>query len=158
MSDLTQILLQMESDDPHAAEQLLSLVYEERRKFHDEVCGQNVELRDCAGKPLQTHGEAGDFMSHRHEDTMDVPHAMKQPGSYIGPDELRERLGERGMGVVWAAEQSKPICRKVALTMIKPGMGSDTVMRSMPSVVLPFRFSGSDHTSWKLAGYFLAAR
>ena len=33
MPDLTQILSQIESGDPHAAEQLLPLVYEELRKL-----------------------------------------------------------------------------------------------------------------------------
>ena len=33
-----------------------------------------------------------------------------------------EQIGEGGMGVVFVAEQEKPIRRKVALKVIKPGM------------------------------------
>ena len=59
----------------------------------------------------------------------------------IGPYKLRERLGEGGMGVVWAAEQKKPLRRRVALKVIKPGMDSVQVVarfeaeREAPSVM-----------------------
>ncbi len=46
----------------------------------------------------------------------------------IGPYKLRERLGEGGMGVVWAAEQKQPLRRKVALKVIKPGMDSAAII------------------------------
>ena len=46
----------------------------------------------------------------------------------IGPYKLRERLGEGGMGVVWAAEQKQPLRRKVAIKVIKPGMDSSQVI------------------------------
>ena len=44
-------------------------------------------------------------------------------GTVIGPYKLREQIGEGGMGVVYLAEQTEPIRRKVALKIIKPGMG-----------------------------------
>ena len=46
----------------------------------------------------------------------------------IGPYKLRELLGEGGMGMVYVAEQEKPIRRKVALKVIKPGMDSRQVI------------------------------
>ncbi len=46
----------------------------------------------------------------------------------IGPYKLRELLGEGGMGSVYVAEQEKPVRRKVALKIIKPGMGSREVI------------------------------
>ena len=45
-------------------------------------------------------------------------------GAKIGSYVLREVIGEGGMGVVYAAEQERPIRRKVALKIIKPGMQS----------------------------------
>jgi tetratricopeptide (TPR) repeat protein len=41
---------------------------------------------------------------------------------------LVERIGEGGMGSVWAAEQLSPIQRQVAVKMIKPGMNSRQVI------------------------------
>lgn len=46
----------------------------------------------------------------------------------IGPYRLLSLLGEGGMGRVYSAEQSKPIRRKVALKVVKPGMDSKEVL------------------------------
>ena len=50
------------------------------------------------------------------------------PGDNIGPYRLHRRLGEGGMGVVWLAEQTEPISRRVALKVIKFGMDSRRVV------------------------------
>ena len=39
-----------------------------------------------------------------------------------------EQIGEGGMGIVYMAEQEKPLRRKVALKVIKPGMDSQAVI------------------------------
>ncbi|MGH9900483.1 MAG: protein kinase domain-containing protein, partial [Pyrinomonadaceae bacterium] len=49
-------------------------------------------------------------------------------GDAVGPYTLREQLGEGGMGLVYVAEQSVPVRRKVALKVIKPGMDSRQVV------------------------------
>jgi serine/threonine protein kinase len=46
----------------------------------------------------------------------------------IGPYKLLQQIGEGGMGVVWMAEQTQPVQRKVALKVIKPGMDSRQVI------------------------------
>jgi serine/threonine protein kinase len=46
----------------------------------------------------------------------------EEPGSQIGPYKLLEQIGESGMGLVFMAEQSRPVRRRVALKIIKPGM------------------------------------
>src|SRR5262249_21907877 len=46
----------------------------------------------------------------------------------IGPYKLLQQIGEGGMGVVYMAEQEKPVRRKVALKIIKPGMDSKSVV------------------------------
>ncbi|MEQ1826989.1 MAG: tetratricopeptide repeat protein [Pirellula sp.] len=51
----------------------------------------------------------------------------------IGPYKLRELLGEGGMGSVYVAEQERPVRRKVALKIIKPGMGSREVISRFES-------------------------
>ena len=49
-------------------------------------------------------------------------------GQRIGPYRLLQKIGEGGMGVVYEAEQEKPVRRKVALKIIKPGMDSRQVL------------------------------
>ena len=46
----------------------------------------------------------------------------------IGRYRLMEQIGEGGMGIVFVAEQEKPLRRKVALKVIKPGMDSKAVI------------------------------
>ena len=46
----------------------------------------------------------------------------------IGPYKVLERLGEGGFGVVYLAEQSAPVRRRVALKVLKPGMDSRAVL------------------------------
>lgn len=45
-------------------------------------------------------------------------------GQSIGQYKLTRPLGKGGMGVVFLAEQRDPMCRTVALKLIRPGMGS----------------------------------
>src|SRR5262249_28782864 len=51
-----------------------------------------------------------------------APMAIEGPGTQIGPYRLLEQIGEGGMGLVFMAEQSQPIRRRVALKILKPGM------------------------------------
>jgi serine/threonine protein kinase/Flp pilus assembly protein TadD len=51
-----------------------------------------------------------------------------KPDDRIGPYRLRERVGVGGMGEVWAAEQDKPLHRKVALKILKAGMDTQEVV------------------------------
>jgi serine/threonine protein kinase/WD40 repeat protein len=52
----------------------------------------------------------------------------ESPGTQIGPYKLLQVIGEGGMGVVYMAEQSEPVKRKVALKLIKTGMDSRQVI------------------------------
>ena len=58
----------------------------------------------------------------------DVPSVDEQIGIWIGPYKLLEKIGEGGCGVVYMAEQEKPIRRKVALKIIKLGMDTKSVI------------------------------
>ena len=46
----------------------------------------------------------------------------------IGPYKLLQKIGEGGMGAVFMAEQEKPVRRRVALKVIKPGMDTGQVV------------------------------
>ncbi len=52
-----------------------------------------------------------------------IPHP-----TVVGPYQVRELIGEGGMGVVYAAEQLHPVRRRVALKMMRPDMVSPDVV------------------------------
>src|SRR5207247_720692 len=60
--------------------------------------------------------------------TADYEPIAERPGSTIGPYKLLQQIGEGGMGVVYMAEQTEPVRRRVALKIIKPGMDSAQVI------------------------------
>ena len=49
-------------------------------------------------------------------------------GTNIGPYKLMELIGQGGFGLVFVAEQQQPVRRKVALKLVKPGMGTREVI------------------------------
>jgi len=51
-----------------------------------------------------------------------------EPGERIGHYKLLEKIGEGGFGVVWVAEQERPVRRRVALKIIKLGMDTREVI------------------------------
>jgi serine/threonine protein kinase len=56
-------------------------------------------------------------------------HASSEgPGSHIGPYRLLQQIGEGGFGIVYMAEQDRPVHRRVAFKIIKPGMDSAQVI------------------------------
>ena len=50
------------------------------------------------------------------------------PGGQIGPYKLLRILGEGGYGIVYLAERHRPVKRRVALKIIKPGMDTKQVI------------------------------
>ena len=50
------------------------------------------------------------------------------PGEKIGPYKLLRILGEGGYGIVYLAERHRPVKRRVALKVIKPGMDTKQVI------------------------------
>ena len=59
---------------------------------------------------------------------MDKPPSFEGPGTKIGHYELLELIGEGGMGLVYLAQQTEPVRRKVVLKIVKPGMDSKQVI------------------------------
>jgi serine/threonine protein kinase len=57
-----------------------------------------------------------------------VPLDQEGIGGHIGPYRLLEVLGEGGMGTVYAAEQEYPVRRRVAVKVIRPGLGSRDII------------------------------
>ena len=112
--------------------QVLELEPRDREKFIEEACAgcgalrQRVEqlLRDAEGADAYFTGSfggapwagsPGDFL-------------MEREGDWVGPYKLLQQIGEGGFGVVWMAEQDKPISRRVAVKVIKAGMDTKEVL------------------------------
>jgi serine/threonine protein kinase/Flp pilus assembly protein TadD len=60
--------------------------------------------------------------------TVDAPTLCEGPGTVIGPYKLLEQIGEGGFGIVYMAEQTEPIRRKLALKILKSGMDTRQVV------------------------------
>src|SRR5262245_13289861 len=90
------------------------------------VCGDDATLRRQVMILLEAHQQAGSFLdAPAVAKTIDMPAESpiaEGPGMEIGPYKLLEQIGEGGFGVVFMAEQTEPVRRKVALKVLKPGM------------------------------------
>src|SRR5205085_10549027 len=103
---------------------------QDRARYLDEVCGDDLELRRRVERLLRAVSEAGSFLETPAQDpspTVDQP-PVESPDTVIGPYKLLERIGEGGMGTVWMAQQTEPVKRLVALKVIKPGTDSAPVI------------------------------
>jgi serine/threonine protein kinase len=56
------------------------------------------------------------------------PATFEKAGDRIGRYKLLQEIGEGGFGVVFMAEQTEPVRRRVALKVVKPGMDSKQVV------------------------------
>ena len=77
---------------------------------------------DGPDQPPQSPSAASD------ESTLPMPRRSLAGGSQIGPFRIVRTLGEGGFGIVYEAEQSKPVKRTVALKLLKPGVATDEVL------------------------------
>jgi tetratricopeptide (TPR) repeat protein len=103
---------------------------ENRAAYLDEVCGGDAELRQRVEQFLSAQAELGSFLEPRAAPlvgTVDEP-VTESPGTVIGAYKLLEPIGEGGFGVVFMAEQQRPVRRKVALKILKPGMDTRQVV------------------------------
>ena len=102
---------------------------DERAAYLDAVCEGDPGLRRNVESLLQAYGEGSFLESPPLElpDTIDQP-LIENSGTKIGPYKLLQEIGQGGMGVVYMAEQTQPVRRKVALKVIKPGMDSNQVV------------------------------
>ena len=98
--------------------------------YLQQACGDDHELRQHVENLLTAHGQSGSFLEKGAlalDPTLEEP-SLEQPGVQIGPYKLLQQIGEGGMGVVYMAEQTEPVRRKIALKIIKPGMDTKHVV------------------------------
>ena len=117
---------------------------EDRPAYLTKSCEGDPELRARVEQMLAVADEAEAFITDSPdaelEDRSAVREAIKttllEPadtpdqaiGQKIGRYKILERLGEGGYGVVYVAEQTEPVRRRVALKVIKLGMDTKQVV------------------------------
>ncbi len=109
---------------------------EKRSRLVNELCRSDDDLRTRVQKLLAAHDDPNSFFddpvlanhSREFEETFALKTGLAQPGTQIGPYKLLQQIGEGGMGLVFMAEQTEPVNRRVALKVIKPGMDSRQVI------------------------------
>ena len=102
------------------------LPVEKRDSFLRDACAGNEELQERMAILLSAHDCKSvfvDIAETHSEQIQDIDEGLE-----IGRYRLLQKLGEGGFGVVYMAQQIKPIERKVAIKIIKPGMDSRAVI------------------------------
>jgi serine/threonine protein kinase len=105
-------------------------VPEERQAFLDRACEGDASLRAEVEALLAAYERgAASFLESPPSGLAATVAATDADlaGATIGPYKLLERIGEGGMGVVYMAEQLRPVKRRVALKIIKPGLDTKQV-------------------------------
>ena len=107
----------------------LLLSPDQREPFLDDECGNNRQLRQRLALLLEANDRPqtlldrpvanGILAALPSEDAVETT-----IGSYV----LGEKIGEGTFGVVYVAEQTRPLRRDVALKIVKPGMDSTEIL------------------------------
>jgi serine/threonine protein kinase/cephalosporin-C deacetylase-like acetyl esterase len=103
----------------------------QRTDYLDKKCASDTNLRAEVESLLESYDDAEGFLDApvlNADVTLDDSVVSEGPGTVIGRYKLLEKIGEGGMAVVYMAEQTEPICRKVALKIIKLGMDTKQVI------------------------------
>ncbi len=106
----------------------LALPEEERDAYLEEACGEDTGLRDRMAKLLLAYGDSYSTSNTVAESEDRRGTVTEKPGATVGRYKLLQQIGEGGFGVVFMAEQEKPVRRKVALKIVKPGMDTKEVI------------------------------
>ncbi|MCB9952282.1 MAG: protein kinase [Planctomycetaceae bacterium] len=106
---------------------------EERTRFLDEVCGENIEQRQKVDLLLRAYEDAGSFLE---QPVSDIPAQFEKPSlsldfltpsddpsllGTLGPYEVYEILGHGGMGIVFRGRDPK-LNRVVAIKVMSPAL------------------------------------
>ncbi|MBI2512533.1 MAG: serine/threonine protein kinase [Opitutae bacterium] len=94
----------------------------QREALLASACGADAALRARVEALLAAADEADGFLDTDDRDPVEAP------GTRIGAYRLAEKIGEGGFGVVYRAEQERPVRREVALKIIKLGMDTRAVV------------------------------
>ncbi len=97
-----------------------------------ELCGGNTEVRNRVVALLHAHQNPDSYLENPAFDPDRTVEQcgpfMEVAGAQVGSYKLLQQIGEGGMGLVFMAEQTLPVKRRVALKIVKPGMDSRQVI------------------------------
>lgn len=101
----------------------------ERDAYLEAACAGNPDLRSDLAALLRAHQEPEAMLDTPivHGTATSLPH-FEAPGAVVGPYTLVRQIGDGAFGVVFLAEQEKPVRRQVALKILKPGMDTKEVL------------------------------
>ncbi len=99
----------------------------ERTAYLKEACGSDTALLARVEALLEVQDKQEGLLEPPPLGPDALP-PLEKPGSVIGRYKILEQIGEGGFGVVYMAEQQKPIQRRVALKIIKLGMDTKQVI------------------------------
>lgn len=109
----------------------------DRAVYLDEACAGQPELRAKVEELLAAHPKVGNFLESGAADGPTGPfspseseaaghfraHAEAEGTVVAGKYKLLQRIGKGGMGLVWMADQTEPVKRKVAVKLIRVERG-----------------------------------
>ena len=130
----------------HALQQKLEMLFEAALELKDPAGRADYLNRECANDPalrarierlLAAHEQSQVFfadcrpalaLTESGAALGEIIDRDEELGKHIGLYKLLQRIGEGGCGVVYMAEQEKPVRRRVALKIIKLGMDTKNVI------------------------------
>ncbi|QDV40906.1 Serine/threonine-protein kinase PknB [Stieleria neptunia] len=104
---------------------------EAREEYIEQIVGTDVALRERIDELLSAYSAESEFLDAPLAGampTLEASELQERPGVVIGNYKLMEQIGEGGFGLVFVADQQRPVRRNVALKVIKPGMDSREVI------------------------------
>jgi serine/threonine protein kinase/tetratricopeptide (TPR) repeat protein len=113
----------------HAARAMASR--QERQAYLEQACADHPSLREHIEAMLEAYEQGEDLIAPAALKAMALDSASllgERPGATIDRYKLLEQIGEGGFGVVFMAEQTHPVKRKVALKVLKPGMDTRQIV------------------------------
>jgi len=104
--------------------------WDSRRLFLEQACGDDRGALARLQALLRIHEQESTFLRSPAEG---APFDLggppgESPGTVVGPYTLVRPIGEGGMGIVFLAEQDRPVRRQVALKIVRPGMDTRQVL------------------------------